>query len=244
MTDVILSEILWAILPYIALSVFVVGNLYRYLFDSSVWSSKSSELLEKRQLKWGSLMFHYGLIFVFLGHVGGLLIPESVTQAMGVTEAQYRMSAFLIGGISGIVSIAGLIILLYRRITVPSVRSTSDSSDWLVLGLLLLVMSLGIFNTLSSPILFSGFDYRLSIAPWFRQLFLLQPDPSLMTTVPLTFQVHILSAMALAIVWPFTRLVHVWTIPIRYLRRAPILYRDKVETPASRKVSQVPEEVE
>ncbi len=231
MTDVILSEILWTVLPYLALSVFVIGNLYRYLFDSSVWTSKSSELLEKKQLKWGSLMFHYGIIFVFLGHVGGLLIPESLTQSMGITEAQYRMSALLIGGISGIVATSGLIVLMYRRMSVPSVRSTSDSSDWIVLGLLLLVMGLGIFNTLSSPVFFPSFDYRLSIAPWFRDLFILQPNSSLMTAVPLTFQLHILSAMALAVVWPFTRLVHVWTIPIRYLQRAPIVYRRKVEAP-------------
>lgn len=229
MTDAVLSEILWVILPYLALSVFVICNVYRYLFDSSVWTSKSSELLEKRQLKWGSLMFHYGLVFVFLGHVGGLLIPENLTQSMGITEAQYRMSAFLIGGISGIVATLGLIILLYRRISIPSVRSTSDSTDWLILGLLLLVMSLGIFNTLASPVLFPNFDYRLSIAPWLRDLFVLQPNPSLMTAVPLTFQLHILFAMTLAVVWPFTRLVHVWTIPIRYLRRAPIVYRSKVE---------------
>lgn len=237
MTDPVFSEIAWVILPYITLSVFVIGNVYRFLFDSSVWTSRSSELLEKKLLKWGSLMFHYGIIFVFLGHVGGLLIPESLTQTMGVTEAQYRMSAFLIGGISGIVSVAGLFLLLYRRISVPFVRSTSDKSDWLVLGLLLLVMSLGIFNTLSSPVLFASFDYRLTIAPWFRDLFLLQPNPSLMENVPLTFQLHIISAMALAIVWPFTRLVHVWTIPVRYLRRAPIVYRSKVEVPVSRKAS-------
>lgn len=227
MTDIILSEILWVILPYFALSVFVVVNVYRYFFDSSVWTSKSSELLEKRRLKWGSLMFHYGLIFVFLGHVGGLIIPESLTQSMGIAEAQYRMSALWIGGIAGTITIAGLLLLLYRRLSIRSVRSAGSLSDMLVLFLLLLVMVMGVFNTLASPALFTGFDYRLTISPWFRDLFLLQPNASLMTTVPVSFQMHVIAAMALAIVWPFTRLVHAWTIPIRYLRRAPVVYRAK-----------------
>lgn len=227
MGDPMVSDLLWVVLPYITLLVFVVGNAYRYMFDSSAWSSESTELLEKKQLKWGSLMFHYGLIFVFLGHVGGLLIPEGTTQAVGITEAQYRMSALLIGGIAGIVSFAGLVLLLYRRVSNPLVRSTSDSSDWLVSVLLLLVMGLGVFNTLLSPALFANFDYRLTIAPWFRGLFLLRPEPALMAAAPISFQLHIVLAMVLAIIWPFTKLVHAWTIPIRYIGRAPIIYRSR-----------------
>ncbi len=220
------EQFLWVVLPYIVFTIFIGGHIYRYQHDQFGWTSKSSELLEKKHLRVGSNLFHWGIIFVFGGHVMGLLIPVSVYEAMGISEHQYHTIA-LIGGIpAGIAATIGILILLYRRMTVRRLIATSTKGDWVSLIFLVIVILSGMsatFLNLDS----NGFDYRTTIGPWLRGVLLFHPDATLLTTVPVWFKIHMIAAMGIFAAWPFTRLVHVFSVPIRYLSRSYVIYRKR-----------------
>lgn len=223
----VFQQFLWVIYPYIMLCLFIVGHLYRYSTDQYGWSAQSSEFLEKRSLRWGSLLFHWGIIFALFGHLSGLLLPKTTLENFGVTEELYHIGAVYVGGFVGILALLGIGFLLYRRITQPRIRITSHFFDFLVVVLLFIVIVLGIYLTLGFNLLVGGFDYRETVSPWFRGLLLFSPDPLLMVNVPVTFQLHVLSAFTLFGLWPFTRLVHVWSLPVSYLHRSYIIYRKR-----------------
>ncbi|CRK82223.1 respiratory nitrate reductase subunit gamma [Neobacillus massiliamazoniensis] len=220
-------QFLWVIFPYLMLTIFIVGHIYRYNVDQLSWTAKSSEFLEKKHLKWGSMLFHIGILFVFVGHVGGLLIPKSLMESLGVSESMYHAGAVYGGGLAGIITLLGILILLNRRLTNKRVRLTSDTSDLITVILIFLIILIGIYNTLIGNRLHPHFDYRETISPWFRGLLTFVPDPSLMKGVPLGFQLHILISFALIGIWPFTRLVHVWSVPLSYFKRRYIIYRKR-----------------
>jgi nitrate reductase gamma subunit len=218
------DQFLWVILPYIVIIIFIGGHIYRYNHDQFGWTTKSSEVLEKRKLAIGSTLFHWGIIFVFGGHVMGVLIPEQFYHAIGVSEHLYHKMAIGFGLPAGLVALAGILILAYRRMTVIRIRKTSTLSDKMTLLMLILVMLSGLTATVFN-VDSNGFDYRTTIGPWFRQIFLFQADHALMETVPLWFKTHIILAYAMCIVWPFTRLVHVFSMPLKYLTRSYVVYR-------------------
>ncbi|MEM0021281.1 MAG: respiratory nitrate reductase subunit gamma [Fervidicoccaceae archaeon] len=220
----ILASILWVILPYVVVMTFIIGNIYRYVFSQQSWSSRSSEIFEERLLRIGGQLFHYGLLLVIFGHILGLFIPPSITAALGISDEEYHMIAIAMGGTAGGAALLGSLILLWRRLADPRVRATSSSSDTLILILIVLTMMFGEFNTVVYSALHGPYDYRSTIAPWIRSLFY-SPNPSLMTSVPLTYKIHIFLAYLVFFMWPFSRLVHVWSVPIFYLRRPWILYR-------------------
>ncbi|MDQ0216425.1 nitrate reductase gamma subunit [Oikeobacillus pervagus] len=224
-----MDQFLWVILPYLALTIFVGGHIYRYQHDQFGWTSKSSEILEKKKLRLGSTLFHWGIIFVFGGHVMGILIPISVYEMMGISKHFYHNISLIFGLPAGIVAFIGLLILYQRRLTVKRVRSTSSKGDFVALFFLLIVMGSGLFATVFN-IDSHGFDYRTTIGPWFRGLFIFQPDASLMETVPVWFKIHILAAFGIFATWPFTRLVHVFSLPLKYLSRSYVVYRKRGKT--------------
>ncbi|MGC8583609.1 MAG: respiratory nitrate reductase subunit gamma [Thermoproteus sp.] len=220
-----LALALWVSMPYIVLTVFVGGHIYRYSVDQYGWTSKSSELLESRWLGVGSQLFHWGFLIVILGHVVGLLVSRSVDLALGVSDEAYHAVAMVLGGAAGTAAYIGAWILLLRRLVVGRVRAATDPSDLLVLVLIIITATLGLYNTIVYNLIHGPFEYRTTIGAWVRSVLTLQPNPSLMDKVPLTFQLHIFFAYLVFLVWPFTRLVHVWSYPIFYLRRGWILYR-------------------
>lgn len=215
----------WISFPYIMLTMFVVGHIYRYNTDQFGWSAKSSEFLEKRQLKWGSVLFHYGIIFVFFGHVAGILIPKAFYDSVGITDHMYHFGAVWIGGIAGLATILGVCLLMVRRFTVKRIYVHSTFRDILVLVLLTLIIFSGFVNTVWYTGRGVAFEYRETISPWFRGILTLNPDSALMVGIPLGFQIHVVSALLLFGIWPFTRLVHVWSLPLEYLKRKYIVYR-------------------
>lgn len=222
-----LEQFLWVVLPYIVFTIFIVGHIYRYQHDQFGWTSKSSELLEKKLLRAGSNLFHWGIIFVFFGHVMGILVPIELFEAMGVTEHQYHTIA-LAGGIpAGVAATLGIIILSYRRLTVKRILATSTKGDWASLFFLLVVILSGMSATFLN-VDSNGFDYRTTIGPWLRGVLTFRPDSSLMATVPLWFKIHMLAALGLFAAWPFTRLVHVFSVPLRYLTRSYVVYRKRM----------------
>lgn len=219
------NQFLWVIMPYLCIAIFFLAHLARFKFDKFSWTAKSSEFIEKKQLKWGSLMFHLGIIPVAMGHIVGLLIPASWLTAVGVSDHLYHIGAVYIGSIFGIITLIGMFLLTARRITKKNIRRLSSASDIIVNFLLLAIVCMGCYATLVTNTTIPSFDYRETISVWFRQLFIFSPDADLMLQVPLAFKTHILLGFIIMAFWPFTRLVHVWSVPLTYASRRYIIYR-------------------
>lgn len=227
-----MNTFLWVIFPYLCLAIFVVGHWWRYKYDQFGWTTRSSQLYEDNLLKWGSPLFHFGMLGVVGGHVIGLLLPKGWTDAVGISEGTYH--AFALGGglLAGVATFVGLVMLVYRRRTVRSVFKATTVMDKVMYAVLGAVILLGCWNTFASVVFhdaYAGFNYRESVSPWFRGIFYGRPDADLMAEVPLGFQLHALIAFLLFGLWPFTRLVHVFSAPLGYLTRPYIVYRSRAE---------------
>ena len=216
----------WTILPYASIAIFLVGHWWRYRRDQFGWTSRSSQLLEGRLLAWGSTMFHYGALFVIGGHVIGILVPESWTGAIGISEHVYHWMAMILGGAAGLLLCLGAVVLVYRRLRIDRIRATTLRSDWVMYPVLLATILLGMLCTFVGGLV-DEYNYRETVSPWFRSIFTLQPKGDLMVDAPLLFQAHVTIAWLLYAVWPYTRLVHVWSVPLGYVTRSPIVYRAK-----------------
>lgn len=226
MTPTAWEIFLWIIIPYLALASFILGHIWRYRYDKFGWTTRSSQIYESKMLRIGSPLFHYGIIFVFLGHVIGLGIPRAWTEAIGFTEDMYHIMAITIGLGAGAATIGGLVILIYRRRTNTRVFGETTKLDKLMYLMLGITILAGVYATVFESG-FGHFDYRGTISVWFRQFWLFQPDPALMSAATTGFQIHVISAILLFALWPFTRLVHVFTVPLGYLTRPYIVYRTK-----------------
>lgn len=219
---------LWVIIPYISLTLFIVGHIYRYKVDRFSWTAKSSQFLEQKRLRWGSLLFHWGIIFVFFGHVAGILIPKQWFDRIGITDDLYHFGAIVFGGIAGIAVVIGGFLLFLRRISVKRVQENSSTSDFVSLILLGIVVLVGFTNTAGYTATGGSFDYRVIIGPWAREILTFRPSTEIiqqMADAPIGFQAHIITAFILFAVWPFTRLVHVFSLPLKYLNRRHIIFR-------------------
>lgn len=224
-----MSTILWVIVPYLSLATFVIGHIWRYRYDKFGWTTRSSQLYESRLLRIGSPLFHFGILGVVIGHVIGLVIPKLWTDFLGISDEAYHVIA-LAGGIpAGIAALLGLVILIYRRRTNGPVFSVTTTNDKVMYVFLAAVIIFGMWNTVAGSLLeFGGhYNYREGVSPWWRSVFLLQPEPGLMAEAPLGFKLHALAAMILFAMWPFTRLVHVFSAPVGYLTRPYIVYRSR-----------------
>ena len=223
---------LWIVIPYVAITIFILGHIWRYRRDQFGWTSRSNQLLERRLLKWGSPLFHYGALAAIGGHILGILIPKTATNAIGIHEHAYHLISAIAGTIAGAAALIGLLILIYRRARVRRVAVTTSYVDLLVYTLLLVVIALGMADTLFHNALGAGngYDYRHTVAIWFRGVFAFQDNAALMAGVPLVYQLHTLTAWAILALWPFSRLVHAWSIPLQYIGRPYILYRRRYQT--------------
>lgn len=221
------DTLLWVAFPYAATAVFVVGHVWRYRYDQFGWTTRSSQVYENRLLRWGSPMFHLGILLVIAGHVVGLLIPRTWLEAVGVDEHAYHLGATWMGTAAAALTLAGLAILVYRRRMVGPVFLATTRSDKLMYAVMAATLGFGTVATVQYQVLGDAYDYRGSISPWVRSLLTFQPQPELMTDVPAMFQVHVLSATLLFAIWPFTRLVHVFSAPVGYLFRPYVVYRSR-----------------
>ncbi|MBS1888157.1 MAG: respiratory nitrate reductase subunit gamma [Actinobacteria bacterium] len=218
--------LLWIILPYVAITSFVVGHWWRYRRDQFAWTSRSTQLLDRSVLGWASPAFHYGALAAVGGHVLGLCIPESLTSSIGISEGFYRWIAGIAGGIAGLVTLVGFLGLLYRRTTSPRVRQTTTRIDMVTYFLLTVLILMGCWMTFSHTLFTADpYNYRSSIADWWRSIFYLDPDVEAAAGAPLVYQVHAIVAWAFWALFPFSRLVHAWSIPLQYIGRPYILYR-------------------
>jgi nitrate reductase gamma subunit len=214
------NTLAFLVLPYLSLAVFAVGHLYRYFTDPLGWNSRSSELLEKNSLKYSSYLFHGGILLTLVGHAGGLLIPQAIYDKVGISGETHTRMAIWVGAVIGLGAFGGLMGLTGRRIFKERVRGVTAASDWAALLLLPAVVGAGLYN-----VFFGGYYVLDTIAPWVRSIVILAPEPGLMSDVPASYQIHILGAFILFAFSPFTRLVHIWSVPFTYLFRRFLVFR-------------------
>jgi nitrate reductase gamma subunit len=223
-----LDVMLWGALPYVTVAVLVAGLWWRYRYDKFGWTTRSSQLYESRLLRIGSPLFHFGILVVLVGHVIGLVVPRSWTEAVGVSEGLYHVNAVLLGGLAGVTTLTGVAILVYRRRTTgPVFMATTANDKSMYLVLVLAILTGLVVTALSAGIVGEEHDYRETVGPWFRSVFRLRPDVELMAEAPLGFHVHTLVGMLLFVLWPFTRLVHAFSAPVGYLFRPYVVYRSR-----------------
>ncbi|MBS3798048.1 MULTISPECIES: respiratory nitrate reductase subunit gamma [unclassified Pseudoalteromonas] len=223
-----LNTLLFGIYPYLALAIFLLGCLVRYDREQYTWKTSSSQLLESKQLKKGSKAFHIGVIMILLGHFVGLLTPHQVWDFLGVTAAFKQKVAMTLGGVFGIICFYGLTILLKRRLTNPRIRATSSNMDILILVSLYIQLILGLVSILFSFAHLDGSE-MLKMMAWAQNIvtFDLTAASAAIASVGFIYKAHIFFGLTLLVLFPFSRLVHIWSLPGRYLRRNYQVVRQK-----------------
>jgi len=220
--------LLWDVLPYVTIAVFLIGVWWRYRYDKFGWTTRSSQLYERGLLRVASPLFHLGILAVVGGHVIGLFVPESWTEAVGVSEGAYHAGAVVLGLVAGFCTLVGIVMLVYRRRTSGPVFMATTNNDKVMYVFLVAAICLGLLTTLvGAGILGDGHNYREDVSVWFRSIFVFDPQGELMAQAPLSFRVHAVAGMLLFLVWPFTRLVHAFSAPLGYLFRPYVVYRTK-----------------
>lgn len=232
-----LELFLFIVIPYAAITSFVLGHVWRYRRDQYTVTTRSSQILERRWLRPGILLFHLGLLAVIGGHILGILVPKGFTESLGVSEDGYHVLSVTAGTTFGLVMVSGFVILLARRILIGRVRAVTSGMDWLTFGLLTIVIGLGMASTVGRNLFGTYYDYRETVSPWFRGLFLLDPRVEGIASAPLVFRTHVVAAFLLIGLWPYTRLVHAWSVPVLYLRRRYLVYRARGPVPAAAPVT-------
>ena len=205
--------------PYLCLTVFLVASLVRFDREQYTWRSGSSQLLRRRQLAWGSNLFHIGVLVIFFGHFGGLLTPIWIFEALGISHGFKQWIAIGVGGVSGVMAFIGLTLLVHRRLFDSRIRKTSSFGDIAILLILYAQLILGL-ATISVSLQHLDGNVMVNFMTWAQGILTLQPGVSaLIADVHPLFKLHLFLGMTIFLLFPFTRLVHIWSAPIWYLGR-------------------------
>lgn len=214
-----LNQALFGYYPYIALSVLAVGSVLRFDREQYTWRSGSSQLLRRKQLVLGSVLFHVGVLIIFFGHLGGLLTPIWVFDALGVSHGAKQILAIVVGGVAGVICVMGALLLLHRRLFDARVRRASSFGDTAILALLTLQVMLGLGTIPISAQHLDG-EEMVKFMTWSQGIFTFRPYVAeLIADVHWVFKAHILIGLTIFLVFPFTRLVHMLSAPVWYLGR-------------------------
>ncbi len=215
-----LHHLAFGIYPYIALAVLAVGSVIRYDREPYSWRAGSSQLLRRKQLMIGSILFHLGVLVIFLGHVGGLLTPIAVWDALGVPHGAKQLLAMVAGGIAGVIAIIGATLLIHRRFFDPRVRAASSFSDNMVILLLWLQLALGLATIPVSAQHLDGHE-MVKFMEWAQGIFTFRAGAAdLIRDVAPVFKLHLFLGLTILLIFPFTRLVHMLSAPVRYVWRS------------------------
>ena len=204
-----LHSFLFVVYPYICLAVFLMGSLARFDRDQYTWKSDSSQLLRAGQLRWGSNLFHAGILFLLVGHTAGLLTPHWLYEHF-ISPSAKQLVAIYSGGAAGVVCFIGLSLLLHRRITDPRIRLTSHRTDLAILVILWVQLSIGLI-TLPYSLGHSDGSVMLRLSDWAQRVVTFRPDASGLVTLDWPYKVHLVLGMTIFLLFPFSRLVHVWS---------------------------------
>lgn len=216
--DFWLNQFMFGVFPYIAISVLVVGSIVRFDREQYSWRSGSSQMLRRKQLMWGSNLFHLGVLFLFGGHLVGLLTPHSIYSYV-ITAETKQMIAIVAGSIAGLVCFVGLVILMHRRFFDPRIRRTSTFSDNAILFILFVQLSVGLV-TVPFSLAHSDAGVMLRLSSWAQGILTFRPGvANYVVGLAWPYQVHLLLGLTIFLLFPFTRLVHMLSAPIWYLNR-------------------------
>ena len=212
---------------YICLAVFLMGSLARFDRDQYTWKSDSSQMLRTGTLRWGSNLFHVGILFLFFGHFVGLLTPHWMYEPF-ISASHKQLFAVVSGGTAGFVCFVGLTLLLHRRLFDPRIRLTSHRTDIAILMILWVQLVIGLV-TLPFSLGHSDGGTMLVLADWAQRIVTFRPDASALAAVDWPFKLHIVLGMTIFLLFPFSRLVHVWSgfATVAYLFRAPQVVRSR-----------------
>ena len=214
-----LNQILFGVYPYVALSVLAIGSVLRFDREPYTWRTGSSQLLRRKQLMTGSVLFHIGVLAIFGGHFVGLLTPVVVWDTLGVTHSAKQMLAIVAGGVAGAFALVGGLLLLHRRLMDPRVRANSSFADTAILVMLMAQLLLGLATIPISLTHRDGHE-MMTFMNWAQGVFTLRPGiADLVADVHWIFKAHLTLGLTILLVFPFTRLVHMLSAPIWYLNR-------------------------
>ncbi|QKG72174.1 respiratory nitrate reductase subunit gamma [Erythrobacter mangrovi] len=214
-----LNHLLFGIYPYIALATLAIGSIIRFDREPYSWRSGSSQLLRRKQLMWGSVLFHVGVIFIFFGHLIGLLTPIALFDALGISHGAKQLLAIVAGGIAGVMAITGATLLIHRRFFDSRVRANSSFSDNMIILLLWIQLALGLATIPLSASHLDGGE-MVKFMTWAQGIFTFQSNASTyVADAHLIFKMHLFLGLTILLVFPFTRLVHMLSAPVRYLWR-------------------------
>ena len=223
-----LHNFIFNVYPYICLAVFLMGSLARYDRDQYTWKSDSSQLLRAGQLRWGSNLFHVGILFLFFGHLFGQLTPHFVYEPF-ISAPQKQMVAIVTGGIAGLACFVGLTMLLHRRIFDPRIRLTSHRTDLAILVILWLQLCLGLITLPLSWEHRQDAHAMIVLASYLQGIATFQPDAAMLIGISWPFKLHMFLGMTIFLLFPFSRLVHVWSglASVAYLFRPYQIVRSR-----------------
>ncbi len=208
-TQTYLHNFAFNVYPYVCLAVFLMGSLARFDRDQYTWKSDSSQMLRTGTLRWGSNLFHVGILFLFFGHFVGLLTPHWVYEPF-ITAGQKQMIAVTAGDIAGAICFVGLSLLLYRRLFDPRIRLTSHRTDIAILIILWVQLVLGLI-TLPFSIGHSDGSVMLALSDWAQRIVTFRPDAAGLMALDWPYKLHLVLGMTIFLLFPFSRLVHVWS---------------------------------
>lgn len=218
MTD-FLHQLLFGVYPYIALAVLILGTALRYDREPYSWRSGSSQLLRRKQLVWGSVLFHVGVLVIFFGHLVGLLTPIAIFDAIGISHGAKQLLAIIAGGVAGVMAIIGATLLVHRRLFDARVRAASSTSDTLIIVLLWLQLALGLATIPVSMQHLDGHE-MVTFMSWAQGIFTFNTDAaSYISGASIIFKLHLFLGLTILLIFPFTRLVHMLSVPVRYFWR-------------------------
>lgn len=224
-----LTQLFFGIYPYICATVFLVGSLIRFDREQYTWKADSSQLLDRTNLRLGSNLFHVGILALFGGHFVGLLSPHWVWDMLGVADVAHQNIAITAGTLFGVTCLIGGVLLWRRRMFNPRIRAVTRFMDIFILDWLLVTLILGLL-TVPVSIYHSWHgdaSGMLALSGWVKSVVLLNVQPELLAGVGLLFKLHLLFGMSLFLLFPFSRLVHVWSVPVGYLNRPYQIVRSK-----------------
>ncbi len=212
-----MNQFLFGTYPYIALAVLAIGSIARYERDPFTWKSSSSQLLRRKQLIVGSVLFHVGVLVIFFGHLGGLLTPIWIFDALGISHTAKQILAITAGGIAGVMALIGGLMLVTRRLMDPRIRKNSSFWDITILILLLVQLTLGLSSIVISLQNLDGHEMTLLMS-WAQGIFYFDPAAaSYIEETSIIFKMHIFLGLTIFLIFPFTRLVHMLSAPVRYI---------------------------
>jgi len=224
-----LNDFFFGAYPYLAGTIFLLGSWIRFDREQYTWKADSSQLLSNKNMRLASNLFHVGILAVFFGHLIGMLTPHSWWLALGVSDLTHQYMAIYAGLVFGSLCLIGAVMLLLRRLNEPRVRAVSRSRDTFIIGWLLATVTLGLLTTIVSFQHAGEGDTStmLALTLWVQSVATLNVNADLITGVSFIYKLHMFFGMTVFLLFPFTRLVHVWSVPLGYLGRAYQIVRIK-----------------